>query len=31
MEIRVQAMGMTPHVSLEEFMEKKIAKLARRL
>ena len=24
MEIRVQAMGMTPHVSLEEFMEKKI-------
>jgi len=27
MEIRVQAMGMTPHVSLEEFMEKKIAKL----
>ena len=27
MEIRFQAMGMTPHVSVEEFMEKKIAKL----
>ena len=26
MEIRVQAMGMTPHVSLEEFMEKKMVR-----
>lgn len=27
MKITVQAMGMTPHVSLEEFLERKLTKL----